>query len=70
MTLSRRVLALVCVSALSAPVAAWAQSTNDKATQAEAAAMWKRHLENTDKLFDQARKDMAIVVIPTVNFDA
>ena len=70
MTLSRRVLALVCVSALSAPAAAWAQSTNDGKLQAEAAAMRERHLANTDKLFDEARKDMALVVIPTVNFDA
>ncbi|MBV7498794.1 hypothetical protein [Achromobacter sp. ACM05] len=70
MTLSRRVLALVCVSALFAPLSAWAQSPSDEALQAEAAAMRKRHVANTDELFDQARKDMAIVVIPTVNFDA
>ncbi|WP_343738251.1 hypothetical protein [Achromobacter sp.] len=70
MTLSRRVLAVVCVSALFAPLAALAQSPTDKALQAEATAMRERHRANTDKLFDQAREDMALVVIPTVNFDA
>ena len=70
MTLFRRVVALVCMSALFAPLAVLAQSPTDRALDAEAAALRERHRANTDKLLDQAREDMALVVMPTVNFDA
>jgi len=70
MTLSRRVLALVCVSALLAPAAAWAQSPNDGKLAADAAAVRDRHRGTTDKLLGEALQDMALVVVPTVNFDA